>query len=86
MILLGQKENLKERIERINRELDDMLKDDRLPFPQRTSSEELMLKFGLSVTQAKAWLKKEPNFSSDVGYHEPKNRRKVNRIFFHKVF
>jgi hypothetical protein len=48
----------------------------------KTTLEDLVHNFGLSLSQATAWLKKEPNFSSDVSYHEPKNRRKVNRTLF----
>jgi hypothetical protein len=44
-----------------------------------TNPKEIASKFGLSLSQAKAWLKKESNYSSDESYHEPHNRRKVNR-------
>lgn len=44
-----------------------------------TIPEKIASKFGLSLSQAKAWLKNEPNFSSDVSYHESRNRRKVTR-------
>ena len=45
---------------------------------EKTTSEQLT-KFGLTTNEAKAWLNNEPNFSSDVSYHEPQNRRKVTR-------
>jgi hypothetical protein len=44
-----------------------------------TTAEDLIHNFGLSPSEAKAWLKKEPNFPSDASYHEPRNRRKVTR-------
>jgi hypothetical protein len=39
-------------------------------------------KFGLTLKEAQVWLKNEPDFSSDVGYHEPRNRRRVNGTIF----
>jgi len=38
-----------------------------------------LAKFGLTFDEAQAWLDNEPSFSSDASYHEPRNRRKVNR-------
>lgn len=46
-----------------------------------TTPQQLMKSVGLTEKEAKAWLKKEPNFSSDASYHEPKNRRKVTRTY-----
>jgi hypothetical protein len=40
---------------------------------------EQLTRFGLTINEARIWLRHEPNFSSDASYHEPRNRRKVNR-------
>ena len=47
-----------------------------------------LIHLGLTLSEAKGWLKKEPNYekllfrSSDGSYHEGSNRRKVNRTLF----
>ena len=52
---------------------------------EKTTPEQLIQHFGLTVEEAKSWLEKEPNYekllfrSSDDSYHEGSNRRKVNR-------
>ena len=46
----------------------------------------LTSKFGLSKSQAKAWLKKEPNFTTDEFLHEPRNRRRVDRTIVSKIY
>jgi hypothetical protein len=63
---------IKERLEKLVN--DDFSKEDSV----KTNPEEITSEFGLSLSQAKAWLKKEPDFPSDVSYHEPQNRRRVN--------
>jgi hypothetical protein len=41
-----------------------------------------LVRFGLTPSEAKAWLEREPSFTlSDVSYHEPSNRRRVTRTF-----
>ena len=45
---------------------------------EKTTPEQLT-QFGLTLGEAESWLRDEPNFSSDVSYHEHRNRRKVTR-------
>jgi hypothetical protein len=51
-----------------------------------------LIHLGLTLSEAKGWLRKEPNYkkllfrSSDDSYHEPSNRRKVNRTHARKTY
>lgn len=84
---MERKETSRERIERINKEFDALLNHKSISEKSiEPSSPKELLKFGLNLSEAKAWLKREPDYLSDGSYHEPRNRRKVNRtIFFGSV-
>lgn len=47
-----------------------------------------LIQFGLTISEAKGWLEKEPNYSRPVlcsyddNYHEPSNRRKLQNPVF----
>jgi hypothetical protein len=71
------KETTEDRLKRINNEFDKML--NRTTEVAVEDTLQILTKFGLSNKQAQAWLRKEPNFSSDASYHDRRNRRKVNR-------
>jgi hypothetical protein len=47
--------------------------------------EELTAKFGLSISQAKAWLKKEPNYTNRRIFTEEKGRRGLDRTMLKRV-
>lgn len=72
-----KKNDFVERLDAINKKLDEMLND--VCCEISVSVPKDLAVFGLTLNEAKSWLKNEPNFSSDVSYHEPRNRRKVNR-------
>jgi hypothetical protein len=78
---LKGKETPIDRIERINREFDALL--NHRDFPEKTTEQSIpkhLLKFGLTLNEAKSWLKKEPNYKpADESLHEPPNRRRVDR-------
>jgi predicted mannosyl-3-phosphoglycerate phosphatase (HAD superfamily) len=67
-------ENLQKTGERIDKQLKEMHdlleklvnRDYKITETTKTTPEELASKFGLPLSQAKAWLKREPNYSSDV--------------------
>jgi len=43
---------------------------------------DILTNFGLTIREAKDWLKREPSFApSDGSYHDASNRRKVTRTF-----
>jgi hypothetical protein len=52
---------------------------------EKTTPKQLTQLFGLTISEARIWLKSEPSFeksilgSSDDSYHDSSNRRKVNR-------
>jgi hypothetical protein len=75
---VDKKESPEERIDRINKTLEDLLSGTSKMEVTETSVEYLA-QFGLTFAEAKNWLKNEPRFPSDVSYHEPRNRRKVTR-------
>jgi hypothetical protein len=72
--------SIEDRLRKIKENLDIMLNqtEDNVE-SEITRPEEIANHFGLSLTQAKAWLKREPNYLSDDSYHGHQNRRKVNR-------
>lgn len=80
-----KKENIDERLTRINNYWTNVLakagidNDEQL---EKTIPQALIENLGLTYKEAVAWLRKEPNYLSDVGYHEPRNRRRVNRTLF----
>ena len=75
--------SIDERLSRLKEQLDKLLNSDSLVEPdEATSPEHIADVFGLSHSQAKAWLKKEPNYSSDVSYHEPRKDDKLTEPFF----
>jgi hypothetical protein len=53
-----KKATFEERIAKLNRELDNMLIGEN----QSKETPEQLRKFGLTTTEAKAWLKQEPNY------------------------
>jgi hypothetical protein len=72
-----------ERLKRLNADLDKMLSVAGIVREYENIEDKEYAKltlFGLTKKEAKAWLKREPNFSSDASYHEPQNRRRVTRI------
>jgi hypothetical protein len=80
---MPKKEVIDDRIDRLNKHWDDVLThaglDKELVEIHETIPEELM-KIGLTIKEAKAWLKKEPQYTTDAFSHEPKNRRRLHRI------
>lgn len=80
---MQKKETIDERLTRLNKYWDEVLTnagiDANLSQIDETAPQQLVNLFGLTTKEAKAWLKNEPKFSSDVSYHEPQNRRKVTR-------
>ena len=72
--------SIDERIRKLNDEVRQFLGVPKtLTNEEKTTPEKLSKMFSLTPHQAKAWLRKEPDFSSDASYHEPQNRRKVTR-------
>jgi hypothetical protein len=70
---------IRDELHRLSKEFSKLL-DNSNALIERTAPEHLMTHFGLTQRQAKCWLEKEPDFSpSDGSYHEPSNRRRVNR-------
>jgi len=71
--------SLDERLRQIKERLEKLVMNDILVEKHLETTPDELTAFGISLSQAKAWLKREPNFPSDVSYHEPQNRRRVNR-------
>lgn len=71
---------IEEKLKKLNAEFSALLGDSQLKTEDNENRDfEKLIRCGLTKNEAKAWLKHEPNFSSDVSYHEPRNRRKVTR-------
>jgi hypothetical protein len=71
-----KKDTIDEKLTRLLTDFDRMLNNHKA---DQTVLKRLV-RLGLTPTEAKAWLRQEPNFmSSDDGYHEPQNRRRVTR-------
>jgi hypothetical protein len=75
---MKRNDDLEKRLDTINKALEDSLSRACKNEVSACTPKELA-KFGLTIDEAKAWLEKEPSFPSDASYHEPRNRRKVNR-------
>ena len=75
--------SIDERLHKLAEEFRKFVNDEQpvIKVPE-TTPKELSVKFGLTLKEAKAWLKNDPDFSSDVSYHEPQNRREVNGTLF----
>lgn len=77
---------IRDELHRLNEEFRKLVgMPDSADFVEKTTPEQLIQHFGLTVEEAKSWLGKEPNYgkfvfrSPDDSYHEPQNRRRVNR-------
>ncbi len=78
---MKRKETIKERLAKLNRELDFSL-GKRIENGNERPVDNLrrLIDMGLTSDEAEAWLEQERNFvPSDDSYHEPSNRRKVTR-------
>lgn len=82
---MERKKTPEERIDRLNEVLDSMLHKDEISKGKRNNA--ILIHFGLTDEEAKAWLKREPNFPADEISHEPPNRRRLHRtqkqVLFH---
>lgn len=80
---------IRDELHRLNEEFSKLLGISHLA--EKTTPEQLIRRFGLTVNEAKSWLKRGPNYnksilaSSDDSYHDASNRRKVNRTFSGKL-
>jgi hypothetical protein len=76
---MDKKDTIEKRIDKLNKEFGELL--DGIPEGQKQPKTlpQNLSAFGLTLDEAQAWLEQEPNFLSDVSYHEPQNRRKVTR-------
>ena len=77
------------RLNKIKQDLDKLLNGDSIEEKnEQTTPEQLSCVFGLSLSQANAWLKKEPNYLSDGSYHEHKTDDKLPEpdVGFCKVY
>mgnify|MGYP001612550298 CR=1 FL=1 len=70
-----------ERLNKVLKEFNRMLGK----FEEDENILDRLIQFGLTISEAKGWLEKEPNYgrsvlcSYDDSYHERSNRRKVTR-------
>jgi len=80
---MTKKETIDERLTRLNKEFDELLANagiDNNEFQiDETTPQQLINFFGLTAKEARAWLKQEPRFPTDISLHEPKNRHRLDR-------
>jgi hypothetical protein len=76
--------SIDDRLHRLNEEFHKLLGNFTKEYcSEKTTPEQLIRQFGLTMREAEAWLKNEPNFiPSDDSYHDDPNRRKVTRTCF----
>jgi hypothetical protein len=75
-------ETIDERLKRLNAEMDEMLKT--IPHESEGDPKETLrelLNFGFTLREAKAWLKKEPNYVSRRKVTWENNSQRGNRTF-----
>jgi hypothetical protein len=70
---------IRDELHRLSEEFKKLLDEPDDTFSLDKTTPEQLAKFGLTHDEAEAWIKDEPEFSSDVSYHEQQNRRKVTR-------
>ena len=72
MTILERKETPKERIERIYKEFDEMLRGKQTTTKTIIETPNKLTRFGLTLREAKGWMKKEPNYISSDGISQKK--------------
>lgn len=79
---MTKKENIHEKLVRLNREWDETLRNLGIYVKPCNRDNDMgnidrLMLFGLSRKEAKAWIKREPNYPSDVSYHDDESDDKL---------